>query len=57
MSQILSDSTEILFEGEKFNMTSLLQGKNNSEEAVFYVPAQRILSISDGRPKISWSLT
>lgn len=51
MSQVLSDSTEILFEGEKLNMTSLLQGKNNSEEAVFYVPAQRILSISDGRPK------
>ena len=51
MSQVLSDSTEILFEGEKLNITSLLQGRNNSEEAVFYVPAQRILSISDGRPK------
>lgn len=57
MSQVLSDSTEILFEGEKLNITSLLQGRNNSEEAVFYVPAQRILSISDDVQKISWSLT
>lgn len=51
MSQVLSDSTEISFAGEKLNITSLLQSRNNSDEAVFYVPAQRILSISDGRPK------
>lgn len=51
MSQVLSDSTEISVDGEKINIASLLQGRNNSEETVFYVPAQRILSISDGRPK------
>ena len=51
MSQVLSDSTKISFCGEKLNVQSLLQSKNNSEETVFYVPAQRILSISDGRPK------
>lgn len=51
MSQVLSGSTEISVDGEKINIASLLQGRNNSEETVFYVPAQRILSISDGRPK------
>lgn len=52
MSQLVCDNTEVLLNGEKQNLSSSFATKNNSvTESVFYVPAQRILSISDGRPK------
>jgi len=51
MSEAISDSTEIKSDGKKIGLKSFLQSKGNQEESVFYIPAQRILSISDGRPK------
>lgn len=39
---------------KKFAITDLLKpskNRQNTKESVFYVPAQRILGISDGRPK------
>lgn len=58
LSGLFKDNTEITWEGMPFSLQSLLRTvsskKKTSEaqmEAVFYVPAQRILSIADGRPK------
>lgn len=52
MSQLICDNTDVSFNGEKQILSSSLATKNNKvAESVFYVPAQRILSISDGRPK------
>ncbi len=51
MSEVISDSTEIKSDGKKIGLRTFLQSKGNQEESVFYIPAQRILSISDGRPK------
>jgi len=59
MSQIWRSDSEIIFEGKAVTKDFLLpkQGRTegqamaNPEEALFYIPAQRILSVSDGRPK------
>lgn len=54
LSSLIKESTHV-FANEK-DVTNKLtltdtQNENAIEESVFYVPAQRILSISDGRPK------
>lgn len=58
LSGLFKEDTEITWGGMPFSLQSLLRTvsskKKTSEtqmEAVFYVPAQRILSIADGRPK------
>lgn len=51
MSEVISEGTEINLDGKRMGLKSFLQGKGDPEETVFYIPAQRILSISDGRPK------
>lgn len=54
LSQLINDSTEVMIDNN--NVTKRLTStsvKSNEglHESVFYVPAQRILSIADGRPK------
>ncbi len=53
MNEVFRENTEIFLNGEKKAINSLLTfNKDNQEtEQLFYIPAQRILSISDGRPK------
>ena len=46
--------TEVECSGDKFDIPTLTKPQVSSSrpaESVFYIPAQRILSISDGRPK------
>lgn len=58
MSKIWKANTNIQFDGESYTKKFLLPTKTGrigkttkNEEALFYIPAQRILSVSDGRPK------
>ena len=57
MSKIWKSSTDVQFDGKSYGKNFLLpkSGPNESiakaEEKLFYIPAQRILSVSDGRPK------
>ena len=52
LSSMWKDSTKIIADGKVYKKAFLLeQSVINTVEEVFYVPAQRILSISDGRPK------
>ena len=57
MNSIFSENTRITFEGMPFTTQDLLKvlakqkASETQRESVFYVPAQRIVSISDGRPK------
>lgn len=52
LSSMWKKETEIEGDGKKYKKGFLLkQNDTNVVEKVFYVPAQRILSIADGRPK------
>ena len=57
MSKIWKSDTDIQLDGKSYSKNFLLpkagryEGTVNAEETLFYIPAQRILSISDGRPK------
>lgn len=57
MHKIWKANTEIQLDGKTYTKTFLLpksgryEGTSNVEETLFYIPAQRILSVSDGRPK------
>ena len=59
MANIWQQKSEITLDGKNYPKDFILpkQGrtkgnaKANSEEQLFYIPAQRILSIADGRPK------
>jgi energy-coupling factor transporter ATP-binding protein EcfA2 len=54
MHGIWREDTSIYYDNELFNkkyLTPKPKDLNDNEETLFYVPAQRILSISDGRPK------
>ncbi|MEO6252758.1 MAG: AAA family ATPase [Ferruginibacter sp.] len=57
MSKIWKSNTDIQLDGKNFSKNFLLpkagryEGTSNAEETLFYIPAQRILSVSDGRPK------
>lgn len=58
LSSMWKNCTMVKVDGEAFEKCSLLNAENaDAKERLFYIPAQRILSISDGRPKISWNLT
>lgn len=49
---LFAKDTNIEVSDRKFAITDLLKpSKRNLKESVFYIPAQRILGISDGRPK------
>jgi len=57
MSKIWKDSSQIQLDGKTFDKSFLLPKAEkaedvfNQKETLFYIPAQRILSVSDGRPK------
>ncbi|WP_448780620.1 AAA family ATPase [Bacteroides congonensis] len=51
MSKVWREESEIVFDGQLKTLDSLFGIVENIPESLFYVPAQRILSISDGRPK------
>lgn len=53
LSSVVKDSTKVIFNGIDVtdDLTSTHINDDEQQESVFYVPAQRILSIADGRPK------
>lgn len=51
MNKIFKQDTEIKYNGHIVTLDSLLKRDVTAEESMFYIPAQRILSIADGRPK------
>lgn len=52
MSNIWKNTSSIEYDGKPFHLKQLPKNANElHDETLFYVPAQRILSISDGRPK------
>lgn len=52
MSSIWKKTSHIEYDGNIFHIKQLPKNANElNDETLFYVPAQRILSISDGRPK------
>lgn len=57
LSGLFKENTEIGWDGKRFTTQDLLKNlarqkaSEMPKESVFYVPAQRILSIADGRPK------
>ena len=57
LSGLFRENTRIDFDGLPFSLQDLLKtiskqkASETQKESVFYVPAQRILSIADGRPK------
>lgn len=51
MNKIFKPDTEITYNGQAVSFDSLLKRNVPRKELMFYIPAQRILSIADGRPK------
>jgi len=51
MSSIWKDNTSIKYDGRNFAKEQIPLKPKTDSETLFYVPAQRILSMSDGRPK------
>ena len=57
LSHLFKENTLISLDGHAFStqvlLTTLVKQKANSKpkESVFYIPAQRIFSIADGRPR------
>lgn len=52
LSKLWTSETNIQLNGKPFHKEELLRKPDeNAKESLFYVPAQRILSIADGRPK------
>jgi energy-coupling factor transporter ATP-binding protein EcfA2 len=56
MSKIWKAGSEVMLDGKAYSKNFLLpkagkQAFSSAEEQLFYIPAQRILSVSDGRPK------
>lgn len=54
LHSLFRENTEIEYLDKYFTLKDLLKVSNDNQqckESVFYVPAQRILGISDGRPK------
>ncbi len=52
LSKLWADTTRINYQGRDYTKQNLLgKGAPNSKEGLFYIPAQRIISVADGRPK------
>ncbi|MBR6929004.1 MAG: ATP-binding protein [Bacteroidales bacterium] len=51
MSGIWKDNTHIEYDDISFLKKNLPKKADETDETLFYIPAQRIFSISDGRPK------
>lgn len=51
MYKIFKQDTKIVYDGNTILFESLVKRNVPKKETMFYIPAQRILSIADGRPK------
>lgn len=53
MSSLLSESTKIIIDGKEFLFDSVKNPKSQKlhEEKVFYIPAQRVLTLDNGWPR------
>lgn len=51
LNKIFKPETLILFDNEAISIDTLIKRNVPQKESMFYIPAQRILSIADGRPK------
>lgn len=51
MYKIFKQDTNIVYDGNAIPFESLVKRNVPKKETMFYIPAQRILSIADGRPK------
>lgn len=51
LADVWKENTTITTEQKSYKKNSLLGLSGTKEESLFYIPAQRILSIADGRPK------
>ena len=53
MSAIWTEKSEVILDGNTFNLIKQLslRGPKNFEEKLFYVPAQRVVSMSQGWPR------
>ena len=51
LHSLFRSETRIMHDDKQFNVSVELKSGKNKKESIFYIPAQRILSISDGRPK------
>lgn len=51
MASIWKETTSVKYDGRNFAKEKIPLKPKTDSETLFYVPAQRILSISDGRPK------
>lgn len=53
LSSLVTDDTSIVYDNRHLNIENLTSGAGGAaiDEKVFFIPAQRILSIDDGRPR------
>lgn len=51
LNKMFKPETEIQFDDEAISIDTLTKRTVPQKESMFYIPAQRILSIADGRPK------
>lgn len=52
MASIWTDETKVVYDNRSFTSSAIpKKAKEDVDETMFYIPAQRIMSISDGRPK------
>ncbi len=51
MNTVWNSSTRVLLDDITYRKTDILKSDVGDDESLFYIPAQRILSITDGRPK------
>lgn len=51
LNKMFKPETGILFDNEAISIDTLTKRNVPQKESMFYIPAQRILSIADGRPK------
>ena len=51
MSNVWKNDSIVKLDGKSYTRGFLVGGSKSTTEKLFYIPAQRILSISDGRPK------
>lgn len=51
LNKMFKPETEIQFDDEAISIDTLTKRNVPQRESMFYIPAQRILSIADGRPK------
>lgn len=51
MGKILRTDTNVAYNGKPISIDSIINKDVTGNETMFYIPAQRLLSIADGRPK------